>query len=107
MADSDYMEGRIRDLARSAYMNDYITYTDFLSISEQAAFHTVLRKLGVPKNVDRVEGAQYLLCGGFDEAERQSVIFLPSWLDAASCKAQEAEDPQVVACLKVSPAAAK
>ena len=107
MADSDYMEGRIRDLARSAYMNDYITYTDFLSISEQAAFHTVLRKLGVPDNVDRVEGAQYLLYGGFDEAERQSVIFLPSWLDAASCKAQEAEDPQVVACLKVSPAAAK
>ena len=25
MADSDYMAGRIRDLARSAYMNDYMT----------------------------------------------------------------------------------
>ena len=107
MADSDYMEGRIRDLARSAYLNDYITHTDFLSASEQAAFHTALRKLGVPPLVDRLEGAQYLLCGGFDEAERQTVVFLPSWLDAETYKAQEEEEPQVVTCLKISPAAAK
>ena len=104
MADSDYMEGRIRDLARSAYLNDYITHTDFLSASEQAAFHTALRRLGVPPLVDRVEGAQYLLCGGFDEAERQTVVFLPSWLDAETYKAQEEEEPQVVTCLKISPA---
>lgn len=107
MADSDYMAGRIRDLARSAYMNDYITHTDFLSASEQAAFHTALRKLGVPPLVDRVEGAQYLLFGGFDEAERQTAVFLPSWLDAETYKVQEEGAPQVVTCLKVSPAAAK
>ena len=107
MADSDYMEGRIRDLARSTYMNDYITHTDFLSASEQAEFYTALRKLGVPKNVDRVEGAQYLLYGGFDEAERRTVVFLPSWLDAETYKAQEADAPQVVTCLNVSPVAAK
>ena len=107
MADSDYMEGRIRDLARSAYMNDYITHTDFLSASEQASFHAALRKLGVPPLADRVEGAQYILCGGFDEAERQTAVFLPSWLDAETFRAQEEEAPQIVACLKISPAAAK
>lgn len=107
MADSDYMAGRIRDLARNAYLNDYITHTDFLSASEQAAFFTALRKLGVPPLVDRVEGAQYLLCGGFDEAERQAVVFLPSWLDAETYKAQEEDDPQVITCLQISPAAAK
>ena len=107
MADSDYMEGRIRDLARSAYMNDYITHTDFLSASEQAAFHTALRKLGVPLMADRLEGAQYLLYGGCDEAERQTAVFLPSWLDARTYKAQEDDAPQIVTCLKVSPAAAK
>ena len=106
MADSDYMAGRIRDLARNAYLNDYITHTDFLSASEQAAFYTALRKLGVPPLVDRVEGAQYLLCGGFDEAERQAVVFLPSWLDAETYKAQEEDDPQVITCLQISPAAA-
>ena len=107
MADSDYMEGRIRDLARSAYMNDYITHTDFLSASEQAEFHKALRKLGVSRPVDRVEGVQYIFYGGFDEAERQTAVFLPSWLDAQTYKAQEGETPQVVTCLKVSPAAAK
>ena len=81
MADSDYMEGRIRDLARSAYMNDYITHTDFLSASEQAAFHTALRKLGVPPLVDRLEGAQYLLFGGFDEFGICNILFrLNIWI---------------------------
>lgn len=107
MADADYMEGRIRDLARSAYMNDYMTHTDFLSSSEQAAFHTALRHLGVPPLADRVEGAQYLLFGGFDEAERNCAVFLPSWLDAETFRAQEVQDPQILTCLRISPASAR
>lgn len=107
MADTDYMEGRIRDLARSAYMNDYMTHTDFLSASEQARFHSCLQKLGVPPLVTRVEGAEFRLFGGFDEAERQCVVFLPSWLGGDAFAAQEMTDPEVVTCLHIAPVAAK
>ena len=39
MIETDYMAGRIKELADRAYKNDYITHTAFLGASEQASFH--------------------------------------------------------------------
>ena len=54
MIETDYMAGRIKELADRAYKNDYITHTAFLGASEQASFHSALKKLGVPKLVQKL-----------------------------------------------------
>ena len=67
--------GRIRDLARQAGQNDYLTHTGFLSLSEQARADAVLRD----------EGTGYsrpLFYGGNREADRKVLLFLPSYMEA-------------------------
>ena len=103
MIETDYMAGRIKELADRAYKNDYITHTAFLGASEQASFHSALRKLGVPKLVTEVAGVPYLLWGGHSEAERVMAFFLPSYLTPETFMEQENEAPSVLTCMKAEP----
>ena len=103
MIETDYMAGRIKELADRAYKNDYITHTAFLGASEQASFHSALRKLGVPKLVTEVAGVPYLLWGGHSEAERVMAVFLPSYLTPETFMEQENEAPSVLTCMKAEP----
>ncbi len=43
----DFLAGRVKDLAKRAYMNSFVTHTDFLSLSEIATFHRILAAEGV------------------------------------------------------------
>ena len=77
----DFLAGRVRDLATRAYMNNFVTHTDFLSVSEIAMFHQILSAEGVSSNVHEYCGAKYVIYGGFDEAERAMICFLPDYMD--------------------------
>lgn len=63
---------RIVELAGRAYQRDIPLYTDFLTLSEQAVFHSVSRELP-PVGV--------VLTGGYRLAERKIVYFLSSYED--------------------------
>ncbi len=101
--ETDYIAGRIKELADRAYQNEYVTHTAFLGASEQAAFHTALKQLGVPKMSTEIAGVPYLLWGGHPEAERVMAVFLPSYLTPETFYEQENEAPTVLACLKAEP----
>ena len=89
--------GRIRDLARQAEQNDYLTHTGFLSLSEQslAAAETDLFTGKRDRNggwdeasgkwreagPDLYGAARSVFYGGFSEADRKVLFFLPSYLD--------------------------
>ena len=107
MPDTAYLESRIKDLSNKTFQNEYVTHTDFLSVSDQASLNDAMRKLGVPQQSDRVGGTVFLLWGGFDDAERKVCAFLPSWQDKESFILQEAETPEVVSCLHITPVQAK
>lgn len=107
MDDTAFIESRIKDLANKAYQNDYVTHTDFLSISDQAGLHDAMARLGVPRNSCRYNGTEFVLWGGYDEAERKICAFLPSWLGGESFLSQETNAPEVVSCLHISPVQAK
>ena len=77
----DFLAGRIRDLATRAYMNGFVTHTDFLSVSELAMFYQILASEGVSSNVHQYCGASYVVYGGTDDAERAMVCFLPDYMD--------------------------
>lgn len=70
--DEQILRKRIIELAGQAYRRDIPLYTEFLTLSEQAVFHSVSRQL-MPVRV--------LLTGGYPLAERKIVYFLSSYED--------------------------
>lgn len=68
--DEQLLRKRIVELAGQAYRRDIPLYTEFLTLSEQAVFHSVSREL-IPVRV--------LLTGGYPLAERKIVYFLSSY----------------------------
>ncbi len=103
----DFLSGRIKDLANRAYQNGFVTHTDFLSVSEIATFHQILLSEKVSSNSTQYCGTEYLLYGGYDEAERAMVCFLPDYMDKESFLSQEQDQQSVLCCIKVSPLNAK
>lgn len=100
MKADDLLTARFRELAERSWHRDILQHTDFLGVSEQAAFHELAGSLA---------GARYILYGGHPEADRQMLIFLPSYLELPREGSPEAEGilsgmfSDLVACIRISP----
>lgn len=79
---------RVLDRAEQAENRNIPAATDFLSPQQQAQARDCLRLVGVPET-------SYVLQGGYEEAERQIILFLPDWLEP-----ENAEFP--IRCLRAS-----
>lgn len=90
------LEGRIKDLARQADQNGYVTHTGFLSLSGQSLAAGVLAG---PGNLPG--GRRHVFYGGTEEADRKVLFFLPSYLEAEDLRAQEESGEGVITCLKI------
>ncbi len=99
----DFLAGRIRDLATRAYNNSFVTHTDFLSVSELNTFYQILAAEGVSSNVHEYRGARYVIYGGYEDAERAMVVFLPDYLDEEGFLLAEKEAPSVLECISITP----
>ena len=124
MNEKEILTKRVNELAQRAYQNGYVTHTQFLMAAEQTDF---LETAGVPagwkgtgadKSGDEkaedggprassrelhgsYHGTEWVLYGGWEEAERKTLCFLPDYLDAESFLMGEQSEPQVVACMGV------
>ena len=107
MEESEYLAGRIRELSNKAYQNEYVTHTEFLSASEIAAVYEIMARQGMPAGVNVCNGVSFCLYGGWEEADRNVLCFLPSYLDEEAFCLQGAADPQVVSCIRVRPVNAR
>lgn len=92
--DEALFSGRIRDLARQAQQNEYLTHTGFLSLSEQSRAARVLEKDGLP-------GSRSLFYGGAREAERKVLFFLPSYMEPEDLEDAAEAGEGAIACLHV------
>lgn len=99
----DFLAGRVRDLANRAYLNGFVTHTDFLSVSELAMFYQILAAEGVPTNVHEYCGARYVVYGGTRDFERAMVCFLPDYLDEETFLLGEEADNTVLKCVHIRP----
>ena len=91
MDEKDILAGRIRDLAQRTREREYMTHTGFLTPAEQALALQFLRE-------PSMAGTKYMLKGGYPEADRRLIVFLPD--------RTEEDDPEadsVIACLRVQP----
>ena len=102
MDDRELLKGRIKDLAFKSQQNDCLTRTDFLSVSEQSLFFDIIKELGREGKV-RLTQEDYLLYGGFADAERRIVCFLPSYLPAPTFIENEEDLSKLIACVRIEP----
>ena len=72
MNEEDLILSVIRDKYEECENNGVITNTDFLDLKKQSTAVSYLK---------RIKGARWLLWGGYDDAERKMVIFLPFYVD--------------------------
>ena len=92
MDERELLQGRIRELSRTAYERDIPRHTDFLSLSEQALFYDIKR--------EDIFG-RYVFFGGYDDAERRILFFLPEYID------EEEHFLETVSCVRAEPLNAK
>lgn len=89
------LAGRIRDLAERTRSREYMTRTGFLAPEEQALALNMLRS-------PEFTGARYVLKGGYPEADRRVLFFLPDRMEENDLEA----DSEIV-CLRVRPRSAR
>lgn len=70
MNDQDLCKHRLLDLSRQADLKGFVTFSSFLNLNEQNIYHTTTKEFY----------CQSKLFGGYDNAERQMVAFIPDAL---------------------------
>ena len=108
MDDRSALIKRVNELAQRAYRDNYVTHTCFLTAAEQAWILEAAGPGTVTGTEDGVifgcwQSVPWILHGGFPEAERRVLCFLPDYLDAQSFRMQEEAAPEVLTCLQMDP----
>lgn len=96
--------GRIKDLARRANENNYITHTDFLSLSELSEVQEMCAREGLITGEGQIGGADFCVYGGIDDPDRAVLVFLPEYLDKEAFLLQEGEAGDIISCILMEPA---
>ena len=81
---------KVLDRAGQAQSRNIPAATDFLSPQQQALALDLLRLAGIPET-------GYMSLGGYEGAERNILLFLPDWLEAADAGSQSP-----IRCLRAS-----
>lgn len=103
MDQNSLLEGRFYDLSERAYNNDYLTHTTFLSASELNIFHSVLKASGSSPHKNEFNGCPYIIYGGHEDADRNIVCFLPSYLTVEDFIKSEKEKGDFIKCIHIAP----
>ena len=81
---------KVLDRAEQARNRNIPSATDFLSPQQQMLALDLLRQAGIPET-------GYARLGGYAEAERALILFLPDWLDG-----EDAESQSPIRCLRAA-----
>ena len=81
MGEDRLLLAKVLDRAEQAQNRNIPFATDFLSPQQQMLALDLLRLAGMPED-------GYVRLGGYDGAERNLILFLPDWLDAADAASQ-------------------
>ena len=81
VGDDRLLLAKVLDRAEQAQSRNIPAATDFLSPQQQALALDLLRLAGIPET-------GYMSLGGYEGAERNILLFLPDWLEAADAGSQ-------------------
>lgn len=103
MNEDKLLLGRIKDLARRSYEGNYVTNTDFLSASELYEVNALCAGEGLMTGRNQIEGVDFVIYGGPEEAERALICFLPSFMSEAEFLASEREQGDIISTILIEP----
>ena len=83
-------EAKVLDRAAQAESRNVPAATDFLSPAQRVQAEDLLRLAGIP-------GTAFVSLGGYEDAERRILLFLPDWLEP-----EDAESQSPLRCLRAS-----
>nr|WP_302591626.1 YlmH/Sll1252 family protein [uncultured Marvinbryantia sp.] len=94
--EEELFQKRLLELAKKADSRNIVTYTDFLNLNELNIYHQSARFLSFVKCVG---------FGGYEQAERQMLAFIPDALYCCMADFEEAKGAvsYPIACLRVTP----
>lgn len=104
MDDNKLILGRVKDLARRAGENNYVTHTDFLSRSELQEVFSLCASEGLFTGDGQINGVKYCIYGGTEDPDRGVICFLPDYMEADDFIRQEEAVGDVVSCILIEPA---
>ena len=104
MEEEDLLIARFHELSRRSYERNYITSTEFLSLSEQNVFYDLLRKENVPLQKGTYQGSYFACFGGHAESDRKILAFSPNpWTE----EGKETFENASLACIRLVPKSIK
>lgn len=77
MDENELIKRRIKELAGRASRDGYSTHTVFLSLAEQGLLRDLAGERIVDRNENKIGDVSFFLFGGYEEAERKVIFFLP------------------------------
>ncbi|MCR4901310.1 MAG: RNA-binding protein [Butyrivibrio sp.] len=107
MDEKKLLSGRIKELSEKAYFNNYVTSTNFLSASELAMFYDITKATGIYGKGEAFNGAGFCIYGGREDADRNVVCFLPTYLDGESFLLMQQNESDILSCIHITPVNSK
>lgn len=100
MEERDVLRGRIRDLWNRTQQGDYLNHTGFLSPDLQSYARQVIREEKIPLRAGL--GAWCVFSGGYEEADRQMLFFVPSYTSEEEMAEEIAGGEGALTCIRIA-----
>ena len=101
MDEKEVLRGRITDLWNRTSRGDYLNHTGFLSPDLQSYAREILAKEKIPVKSEGKAGSFFF--GGFEEADRQALFFLPAYMSTSDFEHEIRRGEGDVVCIRIQP----
>ena len=100
MDEREVLRGRIRDLWNRTQQGDYLNHTGFLALDLQSYAMQVIREERIPTH--NSAGAYCVFRGGYEEADRKVLLFVPSYMGEEELDAGIAQGEGAFTCVRIA-----
>lgn len=100
MEEREVLRGRIRDLWNRTRQGDYLNHTGFLSLDLQSYARQVIREDKILTGSG--SGPYCVFNGGYEEADRQMLFFVPSYMSEEELAAEIAAGEGAFTCVRIA-----
>ena len=100
MEEREVLRGRIRDFWNRTRQGDYLNHTGFLSLDLQSYARQVIREEKIPTAAG--SGPYCAFSGGYEEADRQMLFFVPSYMSGEELADEIAGGEGALTCVRIA-----
>ena len=100
MDEREVLRGRIRDLWNRTQEGEYLNHTGFLPLDLQSFAHRMIREELIPERPG--SGPFCKFSGGFEEADRKMLFFVPSYMNEEELEEELAKGEGAFTCVRIA-----